>query len=172
MTTQLSTTVTNLRQGAIFGSQLFVTDSSGSAVRLGAVGTGLPTTAGQAIVNIPGFPLTGSPYGFFFADLDPATPGLDVLYVADDSLGLTKYSLVGGTWTANGTVGTATDAYRGLTGVVSGTAVALYATRGGSQLVALADSSGYNGAFAGTPSVLATVVTNAAFRGVALAPQP
>jgi hypothetical protein len=170
-TTQLSTTVTNLRQVQIFGSQVFVTDASGSAVRLGAVGTGLPTTAGQTIVNIPGFAMTGgSPYGFFFADLDASTAGLDTLYVADDSAGVTKYTLVGGAWTANGTVGSATDLYRGLTGVVNGTSVALYATRGGSQLVALTDASGFNGAFAATPSVLATAAANTAFRGVAFAP--
>ncbi|MEI9947640.1 MAG: hypothetical protein WDO74_01290 [Pseudomonadota bacterium] len=54
-TTQLSLTVANLRQVGIFGSQLFVSDSSGSTVRLGAVGVGLPTTAGQIISNIPAF---------------------------------------------------------------------------------------------------------------------
>ena len=71
-------------------------------MRLGAVGAGSPTTAGQTISNLPGVPAsTGSPYGFFFVDLDPNTPGLDVLYVADDGAGITKYSLVGGTWVAN-----------------------------------------------------------------------
>ena len=96
-----------------------MSDASGSAVRFGAVGTGLPTTAGQTITNLPGFATsTGSPYGFFSADLDPDTPGLDTLYVAGDSIGLTKYSLVGGSWTANGTVGTGADPYRGLTGVL------------------------------------------------------
>ena len=177
---QLSTTVTNLRQVNIFGGQVYVTDASGSAVRLGAVGTGLPTTAGQPMTNIPGFATsTGSPYGFFFADLDPATPGLDTLYVADDSIGLTKYSLVGGTWTANGTVGTGADAYRSVVGVVSGSRVALFAVRGGGstatgggELVSLTDGSGFNGAFAASPTSLAVAPTMVAFRGVALAPQP
>jgi hypothetical protein len=177
---QLSTTVTNLRQIGIFGSQLFVDDASGSAVRLGAVGSGLPTTAGQTIANLPGFPTsTGSPYGFYFADLDAGTPGLDTLYVTDDGAGLQKYSLVGGTWTLNGTVGTGADAYRGLTAVASGGTVTLYAVRGGGsgaagggQLVTLVDASGYNGAFAGTPALLATAAANTSFRGVALAPAP
>jgi hypothetical protein len=36
-------------------------------------GTGIPTTAGQTTTNLPGFPTSGgSPYGFFFADLDAA----------------------------------------------------------------------------------------------------
>ena len=38
------------------------------------------------------------------------------------------------------------------------------------MLVSLVDASGYNGAFAGTPTVLATAAANTAFRGVALAP--
>ncbi|WP_218082071.1 esterase-like activity of phytase family protein [Anthocerotibacter panamensis] len=178
--TQISTTVTNLRQLNIFNSQLYTSTSSGSAVRLGTVGTGTPTAAGQTITNLPGFPLTGSPYAFFFADLSPQVPGVDTVYVADDTSttgGLLKFSLVGGTWTASGTAGAATDAYRGLTGVVNGSTVTLYATRrggsgstGGGELVTLVDASGYNGSLSGTPALIRTAVANTAFRGIALAP--
>ncbi|HTA20460.1 MAG TPA: DUF3616 domain-containing protein, partial [Polyangia bacterium] len=179
---QLSTTVTNLRQTNIFAGQLYVSDSSGSAVHLGSVGANLPQTAGQTITNLSGFPLTGSPYGFFFADLD-GNPGVDTVYVADDggstlAGNITKYSLAAGTWTATGSVGTTTDAYRGLTGSVSGGTVTLYATSkggsgaaGGGLLVMLGDSSGFGGTFAPSPTVLATAAANTAFRGVALAPQ-
>jgi predicted extracellular nuclease len=176
--TQLSTTVTNIRQVNLFVGQLYASDSSGSTVRLGTVGSGEPTTSGQTITNLPGFPTSGSPYAFFFADLSAAVPGVDTLYVAsDDAAALTKYSLVNGSWTSNGTVGTSTDAYRGLTATVSGTTVTLFATRkggsgsaGGGELVTLTDSSGYNGAFSGTPTLLATAAANESFRGVALAP--
>ena len=41
---------------------------------------------------------------------------------------------------------------------------------GGGELVSLLDSSGYNGAFAGSPTVLSTASTNTAFRGVAYVP--
>src|SRR5262249_52599733 len=176
--TQLSSTVTNLRQTNIFAGQLYVSDASGTAVRLGTVGTGLPTTSGQTITNLPGFPTsTGSPYAFFFADLSAAVSGVDTLYVADDGAGLQKYSLGSGNWTANGTVGAAADAYRGLTASVSGTTVTLYAVRkggstatGGGEFVSLVDSSGYNGAFSGTPTLLSTAAANTSFRGVAFAP--
>jgi hypothetical protein len=178
-TLQLSTTVTNLRQVNIFGSQLFASDSSGSAVRLGTVGSGLPMTAGQTIANLPGFPLTGSPYSFYFADLDVTVPGLDVLYVADDALGITKYALLSGSWVAKGTVGAATDSYRGLTAVVNAGTVTLYATRkggsaatGGGELVSVVDASGYTGTFSATPTLLVTASSNTAFRGVAFAPVP
>lgn len=175
--TQLSTTVTNLRQLHIFGSQLFTSTSSGSAVRVGTVGTGLPTTSGQTITNLPGFPVTGSPYSYFLADLTASVAGYDTLYVADDGAGIQKHSLFAGSWVSNGTVGVPNDSYRGLTATVSGNTVNLFATRkggstaiGGGELVSLVDSSGYNAAFAGTPTLLSTAATNTAFRGVALAP--
>ncbi len=177
--TQLSTTVTNLRQPGILNGQLLVSTGSGTAVRIGTVGSGLPTTSGQTISNLPGIPATsGSPYAFFFADLDSGAPGFDTLYVADDTAAaLTKYSLVGGSWTSNGTVGVDADDYRGLTGTVSGSNVTLFASRkggsgatGGGEIVSLVDASGYNGAFTGTPTLLATAATNTAFRGIALAP--
>jgi hypothetical protein len=177
--TQLSTTVANIRQTNIFASQLYVSDSSGSAVRLGAVGTGLPTTAGQTITNLSGIPAgSGSPYAFFFADLDSSVSGLDTLYLTDDGAGIVKYGFNGSTWTAEGTVGTATDTYRGITGIVSSGSVTLFAVRkgggatGGGELVTLVDASGRLGAFAGTPTLLATAPGNEAFRGVALAPLP
>jgi hypothetical protein len=178
---QLSMTVTNIRQVGVFASQLYESDSSGS-IRLGTVGSGLPTTAGQTITNLNGFPTAGSPYGFFFADLD-GTPGVDVVYVADDTAtgagGVTKYSLVGTTWTSNGAAGAAADLYRGLTGFVSGGTVTLYAIRkggstafGGGDLVSIVDASGTSGTLSATPVLLASVSGVAAFRGVALAPQP
>ncbi|MEI6656093.1 MAG: YDG domain-containing protein, partial [Verrucomicrobiota bacterium] len=180
--TQLSTTVTNLRQAGIFGGRLYVSDSSGSAVRLGTVGAGLPTASGQTITNLPGFPVAGSPYGFFLADLSASVAGMDTLYVCDDTAGtggIQKYSFDGTTWTAKGTVGTAADGYRGLAGVVSGSTVTLYVTRkggsgatGGGEIACLTDSSGYGGTLTGTPALLATAGSNTAFRGIALVPVP
>src|SRR5262249_33659491 len=179
--TVVSTTITNNRAIEIFNGQLYTSDSSGSTVRLGTVGTGLPTTAGQTITNLPGFPTSGSPYAFYFADLSGRVSGVDTLYVADDGAGLQKYSLVSGNWTLNNTIGTASDAYRGVTGFTIGSTVYLYATRkgagtnaGGGELVALTDTSGYNANNNGSPTLLASAVTgqvnNTAFRGVAFVP--
>ncbi len=62
-----------------------------------------------------------------------------------------------------GTVGLAADTYRGLAVSVSGSTVTLYSTRkggggaaGGGELVSITDGSGYNGAFSGIPTLLAT----------------
>ena len=176
--TLISSTVANNRQVNIFAGQLYTSDQSGSAYRLYTVGSGTPTTGLQTITNLPGFPIsTGSPYAFFFADLDGTVPGVDTLYVADDAIGIQKYSLVSDSWTLNGVVGVDADDYRGLTGAVSGTTVRLYATRkgsfdadGGGELVSLVDDTGYNGTITAVPTLLATAATNMAFRGVAIAP--
>ena len=173
--TQISTTVTNLRATNIFNGQLYVSTASGSAVRLGTVGTGTPTTSGQTITNLLGFPSsTGSPYAFFFADLNGGVAGVDTLYVADDSAPgqIQKYSLVSGSWTASGMISAAS--VRGLTGVVSGTTVTLYATTGGTSsggtLFSFTDTTGYNASVSGAATPIAVAAANTAFRGVALAP--
>lgn len=175
------TTLGNVRQVNVFNNQLYASNdsTSGNTVILGTVGSGLPTTGVQTYTSLPGFIThastpSASAYSFFFADLSTSVAGLDTLYVADDSaLALTKYSLVSGNWTANGTVGVDADDYRGITGAVSGSTVTLFATRkggsgatGGGELVSLADSSGHNGAFSGAPTLLATAAANTAFRGV------
>jgi hypothetical protein len=171
-------TFQNVRQVNIFNGQLYTSAAAGTA-RLATVGTGLPTTGVQPITALPGFPATASAIAFFFADLDPATPGLDTLYVADEGGGLLKYSLVAGTWTANGVVGVASDLYRGLTGVVSGTTVTLYATRKGGnvtanlgELVRVVDATGYNATITAAPTVLVTAAANTTFHGVAFVPVP
>lgn len=165
--TQVSSTVGNTRAVEIANGQLYTSTGSGSTVRLGAIGTGTPSTSGQVITNLPGFGTSGSPYAFYFADLDAGVAGVDTLYVADDSSGITKYSLSGGTWSAKGTVGNSGSAYRGLTGFTDAQGVHLFATSAASKLVSLTDASGYGGTFAATATTLATAAANTAFRGVA-----
>lgn len=177
--TIVSNTVTNNRSLGIFGGQLYVSSGSGTNTFRGvnAVGTGLPTTTGQTTTRLPGMNDTDNPssYQFFFADLDAGVAGNDTLYIADDAAGaLTKWSLIGGTWTKNNTIGVNADDYRGLTGSVSGATVTLYATRdngtGADTLVSIVDATGYNAAMTASPTVVATAATNTAFRGVTLAP--
>ncbi len=177
ISTQLSTTVSNLRVINIFNGQLYVSSQSG-AFRMASVGTGLPTINGQTIVNLPGFSTsTGSPYGFYFADLNSSIAGVDVLYVCDDvANSINKYSLVNGNWTANGSV--TASGVRGLTGYVSGSTVQLFATgavtspSAGTFVYALTDNSGYNATISGTVTNIVdrSSVSLIAFRGIAFAP--
>ncbi|MET0394337.1 MAG: T9SS type A sorting domain-containing protein [Chitinophagaceae bacterium] len=148
------------------------------------IGTGLPVITGQAAATLSGFPQRTNVRQFAFADLNPAIPGPDVLYLASQSGtagGIQKYSLVGAGWVANGVIGTSADLYAGLTINVAANGVTIFATRKGNnistntggELVSLLDNSGYNAAITGTPAVLASVaVTDAmSFKGVAIVPQ-
>src|SRR5207244_2559024 len=110
----------------------------------------------------------GSPYEFFFADLDNTVAGVDTLYVADDGGTIGKYSLVSGNWTLNGTI--TASGVRGLAASVNSGTVTLFAASAGA-LVTVSDTAGYNAAPSSTTvTSLATPGTNKAFRGVALAP--
>jgi autotransporter-associated beta strand protein len=178
--TQLSTTVTNLRSVFVFGGQLYTSTASGTAVRLGAVGIGTPTTAGQAITSLSGIPnATGSPYQFVLARIGNPVgfTGPNVLYFADDGTGtINKYtSPDGSNWTAAGTA--AATAVRGLTGVVTGDdQVTLYGATGGSNgtgggtIYAFTDSAATAGTITGTAASIATAAVNSAFRGIAFSP--
>ncbi|ALW85802.1 hypothetical protein AUC43_12290 [Hymenobacter sedentarius] len=179
-TTALSTAApTNNRSVNIFGGNLYVSSASGSNFGISQVGTGLPTTASQTITLLPGFPTTSGPstYAFYFADLSTTVPGVDVVYAVDDRTttdgGIQKWSLVGSTWTLNGTItGTPAPALRGLDGKTTGTTVSLLASgNGGVYLVS--DNAGYNAAPSTTTlpaALIAAPASNAVFRGVAFAP--
>ena len=171
--TQISSAVTNTRNATIYDGQLFISHASGSTSRIGSVGTGTPTTTGQPITSLPGYPTsTGSPYAYLLVDLDEGVSGNDTLYVADDSSGLLKYSLVGGSWVDNGKIGVSSDQYRGLTGVAhEDGSVTLFATRKGNEFVKVIDIAGYNATIDGTPTIIATGSTGFAYRGVAFAPE-
>ncbi|NOT46142.1 MAG: cadherin-like domain-containing protein, partial [Acidobacteria bacterium] len=167
--TSISSSPAGLRVAAIAGGQLYVSAAAGS-INLATVGSGIPTTTGQTITNLPGFPTTGTPYGFLFADLSGSVAGLDTVYLADEGGQVQKFSLVSGNWVSNGTIALASA--RGLAGTVSGTSVTLFVTAGSSTttLRTLTDTSGYNAAITGSLTTLATAAAGTAFRGVAMAP--
>lgn len=152
----------NTRQVNIFNNQLYYSTGSGTA-GIYALGSGLPTgtATGSLIAK------SSSPYAFYFADLNSSVAGVDTLYVADDSVGIEKFSLAGGTWSLTGTISASN--VRGLTGVVTSSGVQLYATSD-STLYSVLDNSGYDQTLNGTLTTLATATTDEAFRGLALAP--
>lgn len=175
-TTHTQITTATARALMVMDAQLYASSTSGS-FRLTTVGSGLPTTSGQTMVNLPGTPTTGSPYQFFIVN---AGTGLDVLYIADDNL-LRKYSLSGGSWVSNGTIGTAGDKYRAVTGTLSASGhVILYAIRkndnttgAGGEVVSLTDSTGYNSSFASlVPTLIVRANENNVFRSIVMAPDP
>ena len=178
--------LSNVNALGIYGGQLYASTSANTTANtykgIDAVGTGLPTAGDQIVTRLPGLTDTSNPnsYSFFFAKLGTSGDAEDTLYVADPSTGISKFSLVGGTWVSNGTFGGPSDTYRGLAATVTGTTVTLYATRkggttsaGGGELVSLVDSTGFSGNsinFAPSSTLLATAASQQSFRGVAIAP--
>lgn len=181
--TQLNTaSPTNLRAANVFGGQLYVTAASGTAFGVLSVGTGLPTTGGQTPVLLTGFPTAAgpSPYGFAALDLDVNTPGIDTIYVAQDtapgvnSVNVQKWTLTAGTWSQQAFLPSLTGSNtgtRGLAAVVTDQGVRVVATTtetSANRLVTFLDTGTSNPAV----TVLAVAATNTVFRGVAFAPTP
>ncbi|MBL9077772.1 MAG: hypothetical protein JNL08_09720 [Planctomycetes bacterium] len=161
--TQLSTTVTNLRVVNIFDNQLYVSSQSGSFVGVNTVGTGLPTTSGETITRLNGFPGAGSPnqYDFWFADAN-------TVYVADERAtgsngGIQKWVLAVGTWTNVYTLHPGVGC-RAVTGYVDNGTTYLFAVTAGATTSLVSTTDGGSGP--GTWATLATSATNTAFRGV------
>jgi hypothetical protein len=178
----LTSLVSAAYQVNIFGGQLYATTRT-SPNFLVSIGTGLPESGDNGVLPVlpAGNSLT-SPDAFCFLDVDPTTPGLDTIYVADDANGIMKYCLSGSDWVFEGKKGSGNNAYRGLTGSVQNDgSVLLYSTReggggatGGGKLVSLLDDTGFGGniANAGGFTVRAEAASYTAFRGVAFAPVP
>lgn len=174
--TLMSSSITNARAVAIFGGQLYMSADptrEGEHVSVAAIGTGLPTTGGQATTNLPFATAPNEPYAFTMLTLGEGSSP-DTLYVADNGAGaVVKYGLSGGKWVKDGSV-----SVTGVTGVtandVAGT-VTIYATTSGSSgeggvLDSIVDKSGLGGTLAGSATQIATAPANEAFRGVAFAP--
>lgn len=173
-TSNLLLTSTTGRCLNVYDGQLYAS-STATNLRIARVGSGLPTTTGQTMTNLPGYPATGGgPLQFFMARLN-GSDTVNVLYVADNNQ-LKKYSLVAGSWVANGTIGVTADRYRGLTGIVSGTNVILYTLRrndAGGEIIQYTDNTGHNGNFSSLkPIIVVQADSNKVFRDLSMAPQP
>jgi hypothetical protein len=174
LSTQLSTTVTNIRTVNIFDGQLFASHNAGTtSTRVVAVGTGLPTTSSQAMTNLNGLPLSYDAYDFYFADLDAGISGNDTLFLtnaATTTAGIEQFTFNGTIWTSRGLLSTGTGAF-GLAGVQSGSNVELYVTTA-SQLQKYTLTSAWGSAFTASQNWFVTAGANTAYRGVAAVPEP
>jgi len=173
---QLGAPPTNTRMIGIFNDQLYISSASTVFQGVSTVGTGIPTTTGQTITLLQGFPTATGPssYAFFFSDAN-------TLYVADDRTianggGIQKWTFDtnSSTWLLEYTLNTdLTNGCRGLTGRVTRAGVTLFASSAdavsgsaGNKLVSVTDT-GAASAFA----TLAVAPANTAYRGVALSPE-
>lgn len=163
---QVPSTLTNGRVAGIFDGQLYVSTAAGGVFGIVAMGTGLPTTAGQTSTLLNGFATatgtgTVSQYDFWFADAQ-------TVYVADDRTqanggGIQKWIDLAGTWTWQYTLSPGAGC-RGLSGIRDQSGTTLFATtalNSANALVTVVDT-GAGSLF----TTLATAPTNTAFRGV------
>lgn len=171
--TQISSTVTNVRAVNIFNGQLYVTSASGTFQGVASIGTGTPTTTGQTTTILPGFPTSAGPSAYGFAMNTAGT----VLYVADDRAtasggGVQKWTFSGGTWSLAYTLTTnlGTNGCRGLTVNWSGANPVIFASgatgANNNSLFSVTDDGSGTSAFTN----LVSAGTNKVFRGVCFVP--
>jgi hypothetical protein len=169
----------------IFGGQLYVIGGSTTGtLKVGTVGSGIPTTTGQTITELPGIPTSTTtatapyfPVDAYFTHLDgsSAPAGINTVYIADDGLtfgtgAITKWALVSGSWTKVGEVDfsgnnlgfywlqgqTTTNGSGATTGVKL---FSTYGNGGGGNtgpglLYSLADTNGYNQSISSSAATL------------------
>ncbi|GAB3862408.1 hypothetical protein GCM10028822_43090 [Hymenobacter terrigena] len=165
----------------VYDGNLYFTTSSTGATTSGAKirrFTGLPTAAATA-VDLPGIPATGTPAAgaFVMFDVNPAVPGVDLLYYTDDVTAgspVNKYTFNGTTWTARGTytlTGVTDGLIRDMTGQLENGVPTLYAVTY-TSLVKLADASAYTANISVTKTALVDNLSGGsyAFRGISFSP--
>ena len=176
----VSSAPTNVRTVNIFNGQLFTGASSGTFQGVATVGTGLPTTTGNTITILPGFPTASGPSTYGFSMSPGALASGSVAYVADDrtttSGGIQKWNYDGTTWTLTYTLGTGVSnigargvtvdysAYNSTTGlgaVIYGTSAEALLNR----IFTITDNGSSS-----TATTLATASSLNKFRGIQFAP--
>jgi hypothetical protein len=170
--TTISSSPPSPRFLSIFNNQLYTSAANTSSVRIGAVGNGLPVTAGQSTVSLPGIPLgVGTPHSFVQFDTDNDGT-VDLLYMADETRGLMKYAFNGTVWVARDSVaitGLGSNLLTGLTGKAVAGRYTLYGSTS-SSLLRIVDTALQAAPFAGTITAIATAGTNTTFKGVSFTP--
>ncbi len=170
-----SITTGNFRQVGIVGGNL-VYDVQASMSRYVGLptATATATSLGVAIVDAGQFVFLDRQANVGDANLGGA---VDTLYVANNSAAnsIAKYFWDGTAWVAAGIAAPVPNiTFYGLTGHVSGSDAALYATTnvsGTSSLRGFTDTAAYDAMIAGSFTTLATAGANYWFRGIAFAPQ-
>ncbi|MGV3540672.1 MAG: T9SS type A sorting domain-containing protein [Rufibacter sp.] len=159
----------------IYNGQLYFLTKSTYKTKIGMVGTGLPTEAGQTVTALPGIPETAAPDQMVLFDSNPSTAQPDIMYFTEsDKNNLQKWVFDGTTWVLKGEISIAgtTDGIKGITGTMVNGNVTLYTTSL-TKLLKFTDNSAITTTLdvsANAPVLLATAAENTLFRGVAFAP--
>jgi len=179
VTTTTQIEALNAREVVISGTSLLSSNTvSGGGAGVRSYGASLPTAATGSTLLTTSNP---SATGFVALDLSAGVAGDDTIYLATGpgtgtQNTLEKYCLVGGNWTAAGSVNLPVNTTQWyVAGSASGSTATLYVVLPGfagsaSTVYKLTDSSGYNATLTGSFSTIASAPANADFRGIAMAP--
>ncbi len=167
----------NFRSIRAFGGAIYIFQASASSAPVST----LSAASGGTLTGLPGLPNGTSSYQDFYL-LSSGSNGaaLDMLYMltaaSATSGSILKYSLVAGTWVANGTYTTNFGGF-GMAAAKSGTGAALYVTTGtgataANNVLKIMDDAGYNTAMSVTTanSTLFSAAAGTTLKGIAMAP--
>lgn len=169
----------NFRGIKSFGGTVYVGQASGTATIIQVATVSAPS--GGTVTGLPGLTNNASLQDFYLISSGDNGAAFDVLYTVSatsNTVGtIAKYSLVGGTWTANGTYATGFGGF-GLAAADNGSGGFLYVSTGQGALTAnrvirLSDTAGYNAAISITTASnldLYTAPAGNIIKGVAFAP--
>ncbi len=171
----------NFRNTRAFGTTVYGSAASATSSNVGT----FSAISGGSYSALPGLPTgTATFQDFYLVQSGSNGSAYDVLYMLFANSGtvgsIAKYSLVGSTWTANGTYSTSFGGF-GLAAMANGAGGAsLFASAGtgataANSLVKLTDTAGYNSTISITTSnnvTLYTAPTGKSIKGLDFAPVP
>ena len=167
----------NIRSVKPFGGSVYAMTSSTSTPHVGIISA----ATGGTYTALPGLPNgTTSGQDFYLVSSGSNGSTFDVLYIMSATSAtagtIAKYSLVSGSWVANGTYSTGVGGF-GLAASWNGTGTNLYITTGLGATTAntarrIVDAAGYNATInvSATPVVLHTAAVGTILKGIAFAP--
>lgn len=169
----------NLRGVKSFGGTVYVAQSSSTGTVIQVSTASAPS--GGSITGLPGLTNNASMQDFYLISSGSNGTSFDILYVisaTSNTAGtITKYSLVSGTWTSNGSYTTTFGGF-GMAAKKQGSGAYLFVSSGQGALAAnnvirLTDANGYNAALSITTAnnvTLYTAATGTIVKGIAFAP--
>ena len=169
----------NFRGAKSFGGIVYLSSGS-STTTIIQVGT-ISATTGSTYTGLTGLTNNSTIQDFYLLKSGSNGSTYDILYTisaTSNTAGtITKYSLVNGTWTSNGSYTTSFGGF-GLSAKTNGSSAYLYVTTGSGALVAnsvirLTDATGYNTTLnitTGNNLTLYTAPTGTILKGIAFAP--
>ena len=170
----------NFRAAKSFGGTVYVGQNSSTVTNIQVSTVSAPS--GGTVTGLPGLPNNAALQDFYLISSGDNGAAFDVLYIVSATTNtagtISKFSLVSGTWTANGTYTTTFGGF-GLAAADNAIGALLYVSTGQGALAAnsvlrLSDTAGYNTTISITTANnvnLYTAPAGTTVKGVAFAPR-